>query len=116
VQLHAIQIASRRQWGATELKRFDLGTSDVDGYEGEDRNVADKDEDEEASHVDDGSTQNIEDWGHSRVDLETSDVDGYDGEDGDPSSADQAEDASQEDDESTEHMEHWGHGTRNCKD
>jgi hypothetical protein len=46
-----------------ELERFDLGTSDVDGYEGEDVNDADADADkeEEASQVDDGSTQNVED-------------------------------------------------------
>jgi hypothetical protein len=47
----------RRMW------RTDLGQSDVDGYEGEDREVADADvdEEEEASQVDDGSTQNGED-------------------------------------------------------
>jgi len=42
---------------------FDLGTSDVDGYEGEDGDDvdADADEEEESSQVDDGSTQNVED-------------------------------------------------------
>jgi len=37
-------------WGqpATELERFDLGISDVDGYEGEDGDDADADEEEEA--------------------------------------------------------------------
>jgi hypothetical protein len=46
-----------------ELGRFDLGTSDVDGYEGEDVNDADAaaDQEEEASRVDDGSRQNVED-------------------------------------------------------
>jgi hypothetical protein len=43
--------------------RIDLGPSDVDGYEGEDGDHADADADEEedASQVDDGSTQNVED-------------------------------------------------------
>jgi len=58
-----IPTASRRRWPATELERFDLGTSDVDGYESEDGQYADADadEEEEASQVDDGSTQNVED-------------------------------------------------------
>jgi hypothetical protein len=43
----------------TELEWFDVGTSDVDRYEGEDGD--DADEEEEASQVDDGSTQNVED-------------------------------------------------------
>jgi hypothetical protein len=55
----AIPTASRRRWAATELERFDLGTSDVHGYEGEDGD--DADEEEEASQADDGSTQNVED-------------------------------------------------------
>jgi len=45
--------------------RFDLGTRDVEGYKGEDDNNADADEEEAASHADDGSMQNVEDWGHS---------------------------------------------------
>jgi hypothetical protein len=59
----AIPTASRGQRAATELERFDLGTSDVDGYEGEDGDDADADadEEEEASQADDGSTQNVED-------------------------------------------------------
>jgi len=63
----AIPTASRRRRPATELERFDMGTSDVDGYEGEDSDDADAvadadaDEEEEASQVDDGSTQNVED-------------------------------------------------------
>jgi hypothetical protein len=59
----AIPTASRRRRPATELERFDLGTSDVDGYEGEDGDDADADadEEEEASQADDGSTQNVED-------------------------------------------------------
>jgi len=60
----AIPTARRRWRPATELNRFDLGTSDVDGYECEDSDNADADadEEEEASQVDDGSTQNVEDW------------------------------------------------------
>jgi len=57
----AILTASRRQRPATELEMFDLGTRDVDGYEGDDGDDADADEEEEASLADDGSTQNVED-------------------------------------------------------
>jgi len=57
----AIPTASRRRRAATELERFDLGTSEVDGYEGEDGDVADADEEEEPSQAEDGSTQNVED-------------------------------------------------------
>jgi hypothetical protein len=59
----AIPTASRRRRPATELERFDLGTSDVDGYQSEDGDDADADadEEEEASQADDGSTQNVED-------------------------------------------------------
>jgi len=47
----------------TELKRFDLETSDLDRYEGEDGDDADADADEEevSLQVNDGSTQNVED-------------------------------------------------------
>jgi len=61
----AIPTASQRQRATTELERFDLRNSDVDGYEGEDGDDVDADEEEEASQADDGSTQNVEDWGHS---------------------------------------------------
>jgi hypothetical protein len=59
----AIPSASRQRRPATELKRFYLETSDVDGYEGEDGDDADADADEqeESSQVDDESTQNVED-------------------------------------------------------
>jgi hypothetical protein len=56
----AIPTSSRRQRAATELEMFDLGTTDVDGYEGEHGHNADADEEEEASQADDGSTQNVE--------------------------------------------------------
>jgi len=52
----AIPTASRRRRAATELERFDLGTRDVDGYEGEDGDDADADEEEEPSQAEDGST------------------------------------------------------------
>jgi len=55
----AIPTVSRRRRAATELNRFDLGTSDVDGYEGKDGD--DAGEEDEASQADDGSTQNAED-------------------------------------------------------
>jgi len=53
--------ASRRQRPLTELERFDLGTSNVNRYEGEDGDNADADadEEEEASQADDGSMQNV---------------------------------------------------------
>jgi hypothetical protein len=56
----AIPSASRRRRAATELERFDLVTTDVDGYEGKDGDDADADEKEEASQAEDGSTQNVE--------------------------------------------------------
>jgi hypothetical protein len=55
----AIPTTSRRRRAATEHERFDLGTSDVDGYAGEDGD--DAVEEEEASPANDGSTQNVED-------------------------------------------------------
>ena len=58
-QSDAIPTASRRRRAATELDRFDLGPSDIDGYEREDGD--DADEEEDASQADDGSTQNVED-------------------------------------------------------
>jgi len=61
---NAIRTASRRRRPATELMMFDLGTSDIDGNEGEDGDDADADEEEDTSQADDGSTQNVEDWGH----------------------------------------------------
>jgi len=45
----------------TELDRFDLGTSNVDGYEGEDGDDEDADAEEETSQADNGSMQNVED-------------------------------------------------------
>ena len=59
----AMPTASRRRRPTTELERFDLGSSDVERYEGEDGDDADADadEEEEASQADDGSTQNVED-------------------------------------------------------
>jgi hypothetical protein len=43
--------------------RIDHAPSDIDGYQGEDGDYVDADADgeEEASQVDDGSTQNVED-------------------------------------------------------
>jgi len=51
---NAILTASHRLWAATGLERFDLGSSDVDGYEVKDAHNADEEED--ASQADDGST------------------------------------------------------------
>jgi hypothetical protein len=57
----AIPTDCRRQLAATELESCDLGTSDVDRYEGEVGDDADADEGEEASQADDGSMQTVED-------------------------------------------------------
>jgi len=58
---NAIPTASRRRWPAAELERFDLKTSNVDGYQGDDGDDADADEEAEALLADDESTQNVED-------------------------------------------------------
>ena len=115
---NAIPTISRRWQPATELERFYLGTSDVNGYEGEDgdNKDTDVDEEEEASEADDGSTPNVEGWGHSRFDLWTSDVDGYECENGADADADEEEEASQADDGSKWNVEDWGHNTRECED
>jgi len=57
----AIPTASQRQRPATGHERFDLGTSYVNGYEGDDGVDPDADEEEEALQANDGSTQNVED-------------------------------------------------------
>jgi len=59
----AIPIAGRQRPPVTQLEGFDLGTSDVGRYEGEDGDDADVDPDdeEEASQADDGSMHNVED-------------------------------------------------------
>ena len=75
----------------TELERFDLGTSEVNGYEGEYGDDAYGNGEEEASHADDGSMQNVEDWGYSRFDLGISNVDGNECKDGDNADADEEE-------------------------
>jgi hypothetical protein len=61
-----IPSANHQQRPTTDLERFDLVTSAVNGYEGEDGNNGDADGDEyadvekEASQVDDGSTQDVD--------------------------------------------------------
>jgi hypothetical protein len=59
----AIATANRRRWLATELDRFDMGTCDVHGHEGEDDDDVDADGnvEEESSQGDDGSMQDVED-------------------------------------------------------
>jgi hypothetical protein len=57
----AISTARQRRWAATELERFDLGTSHFEENEGEADVDADADENEEASQADIGSTQNVDD-------------------------------------------------------
>jgi len=101
----AIPSSSRRHQAMTELERFDLRTSDVDRYEGEDGYDADAAEEEEASQADDGSTQNVEEWGHKWFDMATSDVDGYEGEDGNDEDADKEVEALRPNDASTQIVE-----------
>ena len=57
----AIPTASRRRQPLTVLERCDLGTTDVERYEGVDGEDEDADEAEDVSQADDGSTQNVED-------------------------------------------------------
>jgi hypothetical protein len=57
----AIPTSSRRRRPVTELEMFDLGSSDVQGYEGRDGDDVNVDEGEGALQADDGSMQNLED-------------------------------------------------------
>jgi hypothetical protein len=57
----AIPTASQRRRAATELEMLDLGTRDVNEYQGEHSNDGDADDEEEVSESDDGLTQNVED-------------------------------------------------------
>jgi hypothetical protein len=57
----ATPTTSQRWRAVTELQWIDLGTSDVDGYQGEVGDDADVDKKEEVSQVDVGSTQNVDD-------------------------------------------------------
>jgi len=104
----AIPTAHWQQRPVTELERNDLGTSDVDGYEGEDGH--DVDVEVEAVQSSDGSTQTVEDGGNSR----TSNIDGDECKDGDD--ADQEEAALQVEDGSTQNVEDWRHCGRECED
>jgi hypothetical protein len=45
----------------TEFERFDLGSSDIDGYEGKNGVNPDVDDEEEALEADHGSIQNVAD-------------------------------------------------------
>jgi len=56
----AIPIASSRPRPATYLETFDLGTSDVEGYDGYNVDDADADEEDDASLANEGSIQNVE--------------------------------------------------------
>jgi len=65
-------LPTARQWrpAATVLRWFDLGSSEVDRHEGDDGDNASEDEEEAGSQADDGSTQNVDDWGHSSREYE----------------------------------------------
>jgi len=49
---------------------LDPATSDVDGYQCEDGDDADADEEEQSLQANNGSTQNVEDEGHSTRECE----------------------------------------------
>jgi hypothetical protein len=67
----AIPTISLQRWPATEFERFNLGSCDFDGYEGQDGDDGhvDADVEEQTLQADDGSTQNVEDLRHRRFDL-----------------------------------------------
>jgi len=105
----------RRWWQATTgLERFDLGTSDVVWYEGQNGNDPGVDQVEEALQADNGSSRNVEDWGYSKFDLVTSNVDRYEGEDGNV--VVEEEEALQAVNRSTQNVDDCGHSTRQCED
>jgi hypothetical protein len=56
-----IPSARQRRRPTTALERMDLGTSEVDGYEGKDGDDANADGEEEASQPNNESMQNMED-------------------------------------------------------
>ena len=112
----AIPRASQWRRPVTELERFDLGSSEVGEYDDEDRDDVDEDEKEEASQANDGSMQNVEDWGNSRFHLGITDDDGYDGEDGNDADMDEEKEVLQADDGSTRNVVDWRHSTRECED
>jgi hypothetical protein len=70
----AIPIPSQQWRAATELDRFDLGTSDGNAYEGDNGDKENADKEEEASQADDGLKQTLEDWGYSTREREHSTV------------------------------------------
>jgi len=69
-QSDSFTTTSWRWRAATKLVRFDLGTSDVNRYEGDDCDDADADEEEQSSQANNGSTQTLEDLGHSTRECE----------------------------------------------
>ena len=78
----------------TECERCMVAISDVEGYEGEDCDIEDKEED--ASQSDGGSTQNMEDRGHRRM------SNGHGNESENRDHVDEEENASQADNGSTD--------------
>jgi hypothetical protein len=62
VECDAIPTASQRRWPTTELERFDLGTSNVNGYQDKEGNDADSDmnEADDRSQSDDRTLQLVE--------------------------------------------------------
>jgi len=102
----AISTASRHQQPTTKLDRFDLGTHDVDRYEGKDGGYADEHEQEEGLQANDGSTHNVAHYVYGRLNLKTDDVDGYECEHGEDAGSDEEEYLSQADDRSMPNVEY----------
>jgi len=113
-KLDAIPTASQWRRAVTELVRFYMGTSDVNRYESQDGYNPDVEEEELALQVDNGSTRNVQNWGHGKFALGTSNIDQYEGVVGNDRDADEEDEASQADDGSTQNMEDWGCSTREC--
>jgi hypothetical protein len=88
----------------TELERFELWTGDVKGYEIKDGINEDEDEEEQVSQANNGSTPNVEDWGHTRFEMRTNDENGCECKYGDDADGENEEWASQANDRSMQNM------------
>jgi hypothetical protein len=57
----AIPTSSQQPWATSEPQRFDLGNTDVNSNDVDDGDDVNREDAKEASHADDGLTQNLED-------------------------------------------------------
>jgi len=67
---NAIPIPDWRRWAVTDLNMFNLKTSDVHGYEGDNGDSAEANDEEGGLQAEDGSTENVEDCWHSTRECE----------------------------------------------